>query len=283
MTPELKNRILWAFIPASVILVTIFVVGPEATFLVATLGGLQAWREYSRMMGLRDRPAFHLLGYGFIVLMFSYAFFIAQVSLFWMWLIWVSGFFMLYLEKPLYAAFDGPKITSDAQKDWTALCRFVLGLLYTFMIFGFVGPIVSKRPTGEQLLILGLMVVFVGDTTSYFVGKKYGKRKLWPALSPGKTIEGALAGAVGSLVAGILNWALFKYLPHTRESLPLVTCLTIGLLAPPLAQSGDFLESLMKRAAGLKDSGSLLPGHGGLLDRTDGLAFVMPLIYFLYR
>ncbi len=274
LSTELRSRIIWG-VGLGVLLSFIILAAPQTLiFLVAIVLALIAWREYARMMSIKDRQSFYYIGYLYIVLMFSHTFFAGPVLAFWMWFVWVSGFFIIFFEARFGQEYE-------PMKNWTDLCRFVLGLLYIFMIFGFCAPLVNK-PHGEKLLYLACVVVFAGDTGAYFVGKKYGKQKLWPSLSPGKTVEGAIGGWIASFVAAFLLWAIFKLtLGVKSRELSLGFFVFVGLFIPPLAQAGDFLESLMKRAAGFKDSGSLLPGHGGILDRVDGLVWVIPLLYFL--
>lgn len=281
MSPELRNRWIWAGVSVVVCLLSLFVFGPEATFLVALACGLQAWREYARMMNLERKRSFLVLGYILTLGSFAHAFFNGPHTLFWIWAAWASAFLALFVESVVERRRTGQEPEMDVQQTWTDLCRFVLGLIYVYMIFGFVGPIVD-RVHGEHLLLIALTVVFMGDSVAYFAGHRWGRRKLWRALSPGKTIEGALGGYAGSILGGCLAWAIL-YFTSGHRTVSFSVVLTIAVLAPPLAQAGDLLESLMKRAAGRKDSGTLLPGHGGILDRTDGLAFVLPMVYFLAR
>lgn len=129
--------------------------------------------------------------------------------------------------------------------------------------------------SGAYWFIICLGVVFGGDVAAYFVGRKFGKNKLIPAISPNKTIEGALGGLAASVVVGLLLGNYF--FPETNLITLGVSCAVAGILA----QSGDFFESLIKRVAGAKDSGSLLPGHGGFLDRFDGILFALPVFYYI--
>jgi|GEM_PF-626433 len=278
MSPELKNRWIFAGLAVAVCLLSLFVFGPGSTFLVALFCGLQGWREYARMMNLARKPSLHYLGYFFVLGMFVHAFTNGPQTLVWIWAAWAGAFLSLFLENLAERRRTGLDPEIDVAQTWTDLCRFVLGIVYIFLIFGFIGPIVY-RVKGEHLMLISLTTVFMGDSVAYFVGHKWGRRKLWRALSPGKTIEGAMGGYVGSILGGILAWAILYAL--TGRTISFSLTLAIGILAPPLAQAGDLLESLMKRAAGRKDSGTFLPGHGGILDRTDGLAFVLPLVYFL--
>ena len=127
---------------------------------------------------------------------------------------------------------------------------------------------------GIALIFFVFLVTWASDTAAYYVGSSFGTHKLAPRMSPGKTIEGAIAGLVGSvLMAGI---AKFGFMPW----LDLKDCLIVGLLLGSIGQAGDLFESRLKRHAGVKDSGTILPGHGGLLDRVDSLIFTAPVFYY---
>ena len=129
-------------------------------------------------------------------------------------------------------------------------------------------------------LFLALGVIWVADTAAYFVGRRFGRRKLAPQISPGKTWAGVW-GAIGAVIVyGIVVWAVAP-----AGSVHLASGLVLVLLMTLLSIVGDLFESWMKRVAGVKDSGELLPGHGGLLDRVDGLTATLPLavLYFAYR
>lgn len=128
-------------------------------------------------------------------------------------------------------------------------------------------PLLHQRPEGGAWVVLCMMLAWFGDTGAYFFGRFFGNRKLYPEVSPSKTIEGSIGGLLGSLLGAML--AHFWYLPV----LPLVDGILLALVAGALGQSGDLAESLIKRSTGVKDSGRILPGHGGLLDRIDALVF----------
>lgn len=133
-----------------------------------------------------------------------------------------------------------------------------------------------KRDAGSDgpgFVVLALMLSWLSDTGAYFAGRFLGKHKLYPAVSPKKTVEGALGGLGGS-VGGALIGSFF-YL----KSLPPLHAVAIGLVAGALGQMGDLGESLLKRSVGVKDSGGLLPGHGGILDRVDALLITSTLSY----
>ncbi len=275
MSEELKVRIRWGLVAAVLLLGVVFFSGPEVTFLVAAALGLQAWREYARMFGLRKNPLFYLPGFILLLLIFTYAFFLGPRTYFWIWATWIVGFALLYIEARIKKELQ----ITNIDRAWALLCQFVMGVSYIFLLFGFIGPIAS-RSNGEWVLFFSFVLVFTSDIGAYFVGKRWGSRKLWAALSPSKTVEGALGGWAASFVASLILWGICRLtIPGT---LPLMSCLLAALVGAPLAQTGDMLESLMKRASGCKDSGRFIPGHGGILDRVDGFVFVMPLIYFIF-
>lgn len=123
-----------------------------------------------------------------------------------------------------------------------------------------------------SLFVLG--VIWAGDTGAYFIGRKLGKRKLWPAISPNKTVEGSLGGLVLSMIVGFS-------IASTIPSLDWQAALGITLVVAVAGQLGDLVESAIKRTTGVKDSGGLLPGHGGVLDRFDSLLFALFIIHLL--
>lgn len=135
----------------------------------------------------------------------------------------------------------------------------------------------ALRERGEDLLVLLLGVVYFGDTFALYAGKSLGRRKIAPGISPGKTWEGAVFG-----VAGGIGFALLAHVWFFRR-LPLAHALVLGFTLGVVAIAGDLVESLMKRAAAVKDSGALLPGHGGVLDRVDSLLLAAPVVFWYDR
>ena len=129
---------------------------------------------------------------------------------------------------------------------------------------------------GTFLLIATFLTIACGDIAAFFIGTRFGKRKLAPSISPGKSWEGFVAGIFGSLAGG----ALFAGLLF---DLSLAAGLGIGAIVALLAPAGDLVESLVKRELGIKDSGRLLPGHGGFLDRLDAIIFCCPVVYLFLR
>jgi phosphatidate cytidylyltransferase len=149
--------------------------------------------------------------------------------------------------------------------------KALVAILYVGIMPSYAAKIVLL-PQGEGWFFALLLVVFAGDIGAYVAGSLFGSHTMMPALSPKKSWEGSLGGILFSLVAGVVClWAGLKVSPYAF----MVFCLFVEIAA----QQGDFFESLIKRIAQVKDSGTLMPGHGGVLDRLDGIFFAAPLFY----
>ena len=144
-------------------------------------------------------------------------------------------------------------------------------------IFGSYASLLLQVPRGKQLLLLPILVTVAADTVAYFAGSSFGNRPLAPNVSPGKTWEGVIAGGIGAIVLSFL----LSRLPLLSKTWSGNHALLLGLVVAVVAPLGDLCESMVKRDLDLKDSGSFLPGHGGLLDRFDALLFVLPATYYL--
>lgn len=151
---------------------------------------------------------------------------------------------------------------------------FSLGFVYVGLLPALTTKILMIQD-GPYWMLVCLAVVFSGDVGAYFVGSRFGKKKILPQVSPNKSWEGAIGGLICSTIVSVIAGQYF--IPETS----IIALLLSGCLASLLAQSGDFFESLIKRIAGQKDSSSFLPGHGGFLDRFDGLIFAIPVYYYL--
>ncbi|MFB6262478.1 MAG: phosphatidate cytidylyltransferase [Bradymonadaceae bacterium] len=143
---------------------------------------------------------------------------------------------------------------------------------------------VYQQPERAFWVLMAMIVVWMSDTGAYFTGRAAGEHPLAPEISPNKTVEGAVGGFVGSLVGAFFcNWLFTRLAGRgpmaSWQTLSAGTVLLVAVPANLLAQSGDLVESLLKRAGGVDDSGSLLYGHGGILDRIDGLLFAAPWFY----
>ena len=143
----------------------------------------------------------------------------------------------------------------------------------------FIALIISVATLVLAIVLVFVALVWVADSVAYFVGRRYGKHKLAPAISPGKTWEGVLGGFAGVAIYLMLTVLAVIATRNYGEQLPMPLFVVVVLGAPLTVASiiGDLFESWMKRQVGLKDSGSLLPGHGGVLDRIDALTATLPV------
>jgi phosphatidate cytidylyltransferase len=153
------------------------------------------------------------------------------------------------------------------------LAFVVLGFVYVPFLLAHCG-LLFGLDHGRRWIFLVLLVVMCRDSLAYFVGTALGSHKLYPAVSPKKSVEGAIGGLAGGLLAAYLARQFFC------PFLTALDCVLLGLLLGILGQIGDLFESLLKRSFGVKDSGTLIPGHGGILDRLDSLLFAFPAAYY---
>jgi phosphatidate cytidylyltransferase len=167
----------------------------------------------------------------------------------------------LFTKRPLVETLPAVGISASA------LVLVAFPLSYTIRLHGL-------GTQGQVLLLFVLVITWVGDTAAYFVGRSIGKHALAPHLSPKKTWEGTVASLLGSLIVAVI-FARFM-------TVPLPHLLGMAAIGNVAGQVGDLLESAYKRSAGIKDSGSLLPGHGGVLDRIDALILAIPVVWYYW-
>lgn len=164
----------------------------------------------------------------------------------------------------------------------------VAGLAYPCLLFSAL-MVIGTSDIWFETFVLAMLSTWICDTFAMLGGMRFGKHKLAPAVSPNKTWEGTICGAVSSVFTGILVWGLgllcadLPWLGSLYSPLPLVVCVVTAVLASSLGQIGDLAESLIKRMIGVKDFSNLIPGHGGMFDRADSLLFAIPTAYFCIR
>ena len=158
-----------------------------------------------------------------------------------------------------------------AERGWAGVTLTLLGICYCAWLLGHAIWL-RALPGGRGLTLYGAGVTWCGETAAYFVGRRLGRRQLAPRVSPGKTVEGGVAQIVVSVLAAIVGAPIV--------GLSLAEAAAIGLLLGVVGQFGDLSESFLKRSAGAKDAGRLIPGHGGVLDRLDSLLFNVPALYY---
>lgn len=155
------------------------------------------------------------------------------------------------------------------------------GALLTFGLFLRHLPGHQGALHGTALVFAPVLLTWTSDTFAYFVGRKWGRTRLIPRVSPGKTVQGAVGALVGSVLVGAAYALVLQGFGSYRAGV--LELALLGLAVSVVAQVGDLAESLLKRDTGVKDSGTLLPGHGGALDRFDSLLFTLPLAYYFFR
>jgi len=153
-----------------------------------------------------------------------------------------------------------------------AAATLLLGVVY---VFGALRCCIYLRAIDRYWLLFALSLNWVGDIAALYVGRMIGRHKLAPRVSPGKSWEGAAASVGASVIYGAI------YFPRLLPNAPIAEALGLTVVANIAGQFGDLCESALKRGAGVKDSGTLLPGHGGWLDRVDSSLFALPVVYFV--
>ncbi len=203
---------------------------------------------------------------------FSFAAGIFLPSLTYMW--GIPGL-NIALFISLFCALTLMMVSSPLDRDeMGTVAMLSFAWLYVPYLLSFVLPIWAK-PDGRFWIFFLLAVIVAGDSGAYFTGLSMGTRKLYPAVSPKKTVEGSLGGLCSSLVAGTVIGLVFL------RSVPFTSLCVFSLAVAVAGQVGDLIESMIKRNSGKKDSSGLLPGHGGVLDRLDSLLFAFPVLWAL--
>lgn len=231
----------------------------QAIVVICVLvGGFEAARI---LFSKKSTFSLNLLFYGMVLLIFCFSTLLQEHTA----LIFSS---MCLLFCLLVLLFQGHFQDLDELSHF--LAKGVLGFFYVGLLPSFAFQTLSL-PQGETWFLALLCVVFSGDIGAYFFGLLLGEKKLMPKISPKKTIEGSIGGALFSVLTGLV----FCYWLRDVSAIQMVL---LSLLMSLFAQFGDLFESLLKRVADVKDSGTLMPGHGGVLDRIDGVLFASPIL-----
>jgi phosphatidate cytidylyltransferase len=194
-------------------------------------------------------------------------------KLFWH-LPWGEILTAVFLIVAIWGLLSARNFERDLKKHTSDIVFSFFGLMYIVVFLSFL-PQLRAIPDGLHWVIGFFLLVWAGDTGAYFAGKAFGRHKLYALISPKKTWEGATGGVVASVLA------LLLYLNLTLTEVLWMHTVLVGFIVSVIAQLGDLLESQLKRAAGKKDSGVILPGHGGFLDRFDSIVFALPVMYLL--
>ncbi|TCS93171.1 phosphatidate cytidylyltransferase [Hazenella coriacea] len=255
----MKQRIITGVIGASGFLLLLWLGSWWYTSLLF-LSALIGFIEFAQMKQISWKKPQVLLGLLTIGLIFLHG--LAQQE---------TGFLERFQQMPdpviiglvLYLIFI---VLSRNHFDIHQMAFLFVGAVYIGIGFSYMMQMVWK-PNGFVISLLVIFITWSSDSGAYFIGRKWGKKKLWPQISPNKTMEGSIAGIVSGILISIF---MFMIIPELGG---LFTAMITGLMISIAGQMGDLIESAWKRTMGIKDSGSLLPGHGGVLDRFDSLLF----------
>jgi phosphatidate cytidylyltransferase len=270
---NLASRVLVAVIAVPILLLAIYQPHAWVVWAMVFVASLLAMDELFAMAGLDRVDRAVGVGVGGALVAAAY------------WLPgrfnpWTLALVGAFLVPALYYLFRfGDVATAAARMAFTTA-----GIVYAGLCFGFlallkrdvgVGPgfLVHDLGDGGDLIVLVLLTAWLSDTGGYVAGKTIGGKKLYPAVSPNKTWSGSIGGVATAIAGGVVLklWRM--------PELPWVDLIVLVGLGSVLGQLGDLAESLIKRSRGVKDSGTLLPGHGGLLDRVDAVLFIAPFVY----
>jgi phosphatidate cytidylyltransferase len=270
VTPELKNRIKTAAFGVTVLLLLlIFGEGIGAVLVASVLSIAMLYEFTSITFSLPDEKEkrFIVLGTAWLLQVMNFWMAGAEFGLVCFTFLGITAYFLFTSEK-----YNGEEL----KQHYRELMSTLFGLLYLAFLPTYLVAI-RVSGYGKHWILIFLFIVWANDVGAYFAGVKYGKRKLFPHISPKKTWEGAAGGLCAAVVVSILYKALvFKQLSWFGA-------LAIPMVLSVVAPVGDLAESFLKRAFDKKDSSTILPGHGGFLDRFDSVVFSLPVMYLLTR
>ncbi|MEO7216903.1 MAG: phosphatidate cytidylyltransferase [Gemmatimonadaceae bacterium] len=272
---ELSKRIIFAVIAAPVGIALIYLGGPFLATLLSVIAALSAW-EFCRMARASGAQPFDVAAIiaSAAVPLIVYG---MRLRLLAPTLTHVVIVILIVMAATIFRRGVGGRAMLAAST--TILCVVYVSLIAYVYSLRFNDYIVSAV-AGTVLVMFPILLTWSTDIGAYVVGRMFGAHKLMPSISPGKTVEGAIGGLLLSVVIG---WIYVRFALHPFAQLALAPAATIvfALCVSVVAQIGDLTESLLKREAGVKDSSSIIPGHGGMLDRFDSLLFVLPVAALL--
>lgn len=272
----LKKRVITALWGIPLVIIAVWFDEPIPWFTVlAAIVGILAAYEFQKITGVIKNLPLAAFGLVFTVLFI--------ISLHIDWRFNVTPFLLLTIALVILFLILLVFVPRQA-KPFAGWTKMVGGALYIGWLLSLLVALrlepgtIAFPEAGRDFVFLALFATFGSDTLAYFIGKALGKHKMAPRVSPGKTWEGALAGVVGGIVIGLL------FTMGTPLQLPLSwwQAILLGAFVSIFGQIGDLTESLLKRKFGVKDSGKMMPGHGGILDRIDSVLFAGVVVYLYY-
>ncbi|HYT68990.1 MAG TPA: phosphatidate cytidylyltransferase [Vicinamibacterales bacterium] len=287
------TRVLSALVLLPVVIGTIFFLPPWGTFVLASVAALLAFREYCTIAQALEVSVPRVLG-AVAVLLVCFAMWMADrpsdmasmqgdplVFPNLVYLVLMAGLIVVGAVS-IGRGRPAPGVLADAAATLFAAIYIGLPLGALAAVRGILGAFAVRSDfpwpfgDGRAVLMVLLAVIVVSDSAQYYTGRAFGRRPLSPAISPKKTVEGAIGGAVsGTLAMALAGHYVFRS--------PMWMLALLGAAISLLGIVGDLFESLLKRSAGVKDSSHLIPGHGGVLDRIDSWLFAAPVYYFFVR
>ena len=270
----MKNRIIYGALLIVLMLVCVFL-SPATRILFFTVAGcLCAWEYSHQMEKLQQACSLYVM---ILYLIAQAVLAILHASL--------AAYCALFIGAVYLAMLSGilrKKVNGNGALDTVA------GLTYPCLLFGVI-VVISVSNIWLETLAIACLATWSCDNGAFLGGSRYGKHKLAPAISPNKTVEGALFGALAAVIMGFLVYFLgaalsgVSWIGSLYKPLPLWVCVLTAFVASTMGQLGDLAESLIKRMLGVKDFSDLSPGHGGVFDRADSLLFSIPTAYFCLR
>ena len=274
---ELTRRILFAVIAAPASIAIVYVGDWALTVLLSLLAALAAW-ELFRIAEAAGSFPFDLAGIGLAALFpiavhaqrrgvynLSLTLVVAMVLLLFASAIWLRG--------P-----SGKPLSSVAITAFGVMYASLFSYIYLLRYHDYA----VGAGAGTILVLLPVLLTWATDIGAYIFGRTFGRKKLIPSISPGKTVEGAIGG-LGTAVLICLVYVRFVLMPYAQLGLTVQGAVLFAIVVSIAAQTGDLAESLLKREARVKDSSTIIPGHGGVLDRFDSLLFVLPIAFLLLK
>ena len=269
----LKKRVITALWGIPLVFLAVWFNVPLPWFLIlAAVLGVLAVFEFYRMTGVWKTLPLAIFGMVWTLLFIIRPYYPAQMELHLLIVsaVGISLIMLVFLPKK-----DG----LFSHWAWTLGGILYVGWLLSYLVALRLEPGTAAFPNaGRDFVFLALLATFGSDTAAYFVGKAWGRHKLAPSISPGKTWEGTIAGVIGAVIVAYL----FTLEAPLQLPLSWWQAILLGLAISVFGQLGDLVESLLKRNCGVKDSGALMPGHGGLLDRMDSVLFAGVVVYLWY-
>jgi phosphatidate cytidylyltransferase len=299
------KRVLTAIVLIPLVIVVLFRAPLWLFTLLVMAVAVLASREYLDIARANGLVPFRRLSYLFVVCVFLVAFSVAEMTasnydlaLSLTVTSFGAGALLLVIASPFILLVTGMQREPLSRSLPDAAASFLLIPYVAVALASIV--LVRSYTNGALFLLFTMLLVWTGDTAAYYVGRAFGKTKLAPRVSPGKTWEGTIASTVGAVIVALVlfrylrpidlglarihllppSTALYAYAPPERP--PVLSVVAFAVCVNVAAQLGDLVESMLKRGGGVKDSGTLLPGHGGVLDRIDALLFAMPVGWFFY-